>query len=670
MRIERCSQYCAPMLPTDLDQLCWVSDIALSPDGTTLAYVVTKVDAANNAYASSISTCGADGTEHREISPRSQNASAPAWDSSGTRIAYCLKASTADAETAPTFSIEVVAARDDAPIGPIASGLHPNSEPAKLLSFSPDGSEISYLRRSRDAHYDADKVKDRPPRRITRMYARLDGEGFVEDRPQHVWATPIDASSPTLDLTPGLDEATSFSWFPNGDAVAVALDDHGPVALSGDVFRVDRSGVRTRLTNGDGSYGEPSVCPNGKRVAIVGYTDASCFPQNAIVGLVAGDGSDNDAEPRWLTTSIDRNWQPMGADARPIWTDDASLVASYENRGSTVIAGITTAGDVTSLVAEQHMVTKRLVAGDTISYIASSTTRPGEAFVSIGGNSIQVTEASLAFTAQASPVDADRYTAGPAEVDCWYFEPATVAPSGGYPLLLNIHGGPFAQFGNFFFDEAQMQVAAGFAVLYCNPRGSSGRDAGFGRAISGMLHPQPGSGWGSVDYDDIMAALDTTLERHGAQIDPDRLGVLGGSYGGYMTSWIVTHTNRFRAACSERACNNLVSLELGSDIGGAFQSWFGGNVLDNSAEWMAMSPISYAADIETPLLILHSDDDLRCPAEQADQLFNRCVQLGKEVEYYRFPGEGHELSRSGAPTHRKQRADIILEFFGRRLSTT
>jgi dipeptidyl aminopeptidase/acylaminoacyl peptidase len=166
-----------------------------------------------------------------------------------------------------------------------------------------------------------------------------------------------------------------------------------------------------------------------------------------------------------------------------------------------------------------------------------------------------------------------------------------------------------------------------------------------------------------------MAVVDAALERFPA-IDPDRLGVLGGSYGGYMTSWILGHTDRFAAGCSERAVNNLLTLETASDAAGLFRFVFGVSHLEAHDEYRSHSPITYVDDIHTPVLILHSENDLRCPIEQADQLFVALRLLGREQEYHRFPAESHELSRSGSPRHRVQRAELILDFFGRKLRGT
>jgi dipeptidyl aminopeptidase/acylaminoacyl peptidase len=260
-------------------------------------------------------------------------------------------------------------------------------------------------------------------------------------------------------------------------------------------------------------------------------------------------------------------------------------------------------------------------------------------------------------------------TDGSGEIDAWIMRPEGFESRRKYPLLLNVHGGPFTQYGETFFDEAQMQAAAGFAVLMCNPRGGSGRDTAWGQAIMGPKHPvAPGSGWGSVDVDDILAVLDDSLARF-RFLDADRVGMLGGSYGGFMATVLAgRHGDRFRAICSERAVNNMVSEEWSSDVGTIFRVEHGPSHLDDPDEYVRMSPIRLVRDIEVPLLILHSENDLRCPIVQAEELFVAMRLLGKDVTFYRFPGEGHELSRSGSPLHRKMRAEILLDFFGEKLA--
>jgi dipeptidyl aminopeptidase/acylaminoacyl peptidase len=259
-------------------------------------------------------------------------------------------------------------------------------------------------------------------------------------------------------------------------------------------------------------------------------------------------------------------------------------------------------------------------------------------------------------------------TDGTDEIDAWIMRPAGFESRRKYPVLLNVHGGPFTQYGETFFDEAQLQAAAGFVVLMSNPRGGSGRHTAWGQAIMGPDHPvAPGSGWATVDVDDVLAVLDGALARY-RFCDPDRVGMLGGSYGGYMATQLAgRHGDRFRAICSERAVNNLISEEWASDIATVFRAFHGRSHVEDPELYARMSPVQYARDIDVPLLIIHSENDLRCPIVQAEELFVALRLLGKDVTFYRFPGEGHELSRSGSPLHRRMRAEIILDFFSEKM---
>jgi len=232
-----------------------------------------------------------------------------------------------------------------------------------------------------------------------------------------------------------------------------------------------------------------------------------------------------------------------------------------------------------------------------------------------------------------------------------------VAPAGDgpHPVLLLVHGGPHAAYSPALFDEAQVYAGAGYAVVMGNPRGSAGYGQHHGRAVVGAI--------GSVDVDDVLALLDHALLR--PECDAARVGVLGGSYGGFMTSWLCSHApGRFTAAISERALNAWDSFVGSSDIGYYFARAYVS--ADRDSQWRA-SPLAYANAIDVPLLIIHSERDWRCPVEQAQRMFVTLKSRGAEVEMLLFPGEGHELSRSGRPRHRRQRFDAILAWWDRYL---
>jgi dipeptidyl aminopeptidase/acylaminoacyl peptidase len=223
---------------------------------------------------------------------------------------------------------------------------------------------------------------------------------------------------------------------------------------------------------------------------------------------------------------------------------------------------------------------------------------------------------------------------------------------GPHPVLLTVHGGPFSQYGWTLFDETQAYVTAGYAVVQCNPRGSSGYGQAHGRAIIG--------GWGGLDADDVVAFLDAALED--PRLDAGRVGIMGGSYGGYMTTLLLGRTDRFAAAISERAFNDPVSFVGSSDIGWFFPDAYLGT---DPGRVAAQSALAGADRITTPTLVIHSEEDWRCPVEQGARLFVALKRRGVPTEFLLFPGEGHELSRSGRPQHRLARLEHVLRWWAR-----
>ena len=316
------------------------------------------------------------------------------------------------------------------------------------------------------------------------------------------------------------------------------------------------------------------------------------------------------------------------------------------------------------LVGGDQMLTGYDVVGGTVVHSFSTPTKLSELYV----GERQVTDVGADFTGARELPAPERFTAispDGTEVEAWMMRPVGFEDGRKYPVLLNIHGGPFSQYGNKFFDEFQVEAGAGYAVVYPNPRGSSGYSEAWGRAIRGPVG-DIGPGWGTVDYDDVMAVMDEALKRYDF-LDPDRTAIMGGSYGGYMTSWVVGHTDRFTCAISERAVNDMITEDQAADFATFFKGEIGGFWYEAIDEYRQVSPITYAEKITTPLLILHSEDDLRCPVPNAEALFGILRRLKREVEMVRFPAEGHELSRSGSPRHRVQRFEVMLEWLDRHL---
>nr|WP_274388132.1 prolyl oligopeptidase family serine peptidase [Salsipaludibacter albus] len=245
------------------------------------------------------------------------------------------------------------------------------------------------------------------------------------------------------------------------------------------------------------------------------------------------------------------------------------------------------------------------------------------------------------------------------ELDAWAVLPDGDGP---WPVLLNIHGGPTAQYTNAFFDEFQVYASAGYLVVGTNPRGSSGRGRDWCRAVVGAWTDPD-----SVDMLDLRSVVDAALERFDAA-DPDRIGIMGGSYGGFSTARIIARDHRFSSAVVERGLLAWASFGGTSDIGPFFDRMFLQATLPHDWEALrAASPLALADDVTTPTLVVHSQEDWRCPVEQAEQYWVALLRAGVDTEFLRFPGEGHELTRSGSPRHRVERFEAILDWHARHL---
>jgi dipeptidyl aminopeptidase/acylaminoacyl peptidase len=387
------------------------------------------------------------------------------------------------------------------------------------------------------------------------------------------------------------------------------------------------------------------------------------------VGVLSAAGGQH----RWLSRQLDRTFNTTAGGSTLRWLDDETMLGAAEDRGETHLYKVTLDAAAPKAMTSGPIVVNSFdAAGGTIAYAAGAVDAVSDIFVLGDSEPKRLTSFADNYRATAQPNTWERFavpcTDGSDEIDAWIMRPAGFDPSKTYPVLLDVHGGPHTQYGESFFDESQVQSAAGFVVLMSNPRGGSGREQSWGQSILGPRHQvAPGTGWGSVDVEDVMAVLDTALERY-PFCDADRVGMIGGSYGGFMATWLAgCHGDRFKAICSERAVNNMITEEFTSDIATVFRVEIGPSPIDEPEEYRRISPIRFVRDINVPMLILHSEQDYRCPISQAEELFVAMRLLGKDVTFYRFPGEGHELSRSGSPVHRRQRAEIVLDFFSEHL---
>lgn len=650
------------MVPQDITRIVWVSDPQISPDGARVAFVATTLSEERDEYLSNVWVADAvGGGAPRRFTAGSKRDRDPRWSPDGTRLAFV-----SEREGKKKGQLYVMPVDGGEPTR-LSDERHGVADPV----WSPDGSRLAFVARVGGYHAperEEDRQKSRPARVITTLDYRWNGEGFTYDRRRHVFVVAA-AGGPARQLTDGEWDDADPAWSPDGRIIAFSSARHPDRDLddSGDLWLVDADGGEVlRVTDTLGPAVLPAFSPDGRAIAYLGRRSKNEFGRNVRVFTVATDGG----TPRCLTLGLDRSCAPLGR--RPIWSPDGrSIVFAAEDQGA---LGVYRVGTVDGAPPVRVIDGERVVTGFSLSadggriaFAATDPVTPAEVFVASGdgGGERPLTDMNRAWRDEVALGRPERFRFERAgfSIDVWVMKPHGFRADAAWPALLNIHGGPHAQYGHGFFDELQVYAGAGYGVIYANPRGSQGYGEAFTRAVIGD--------WGGGDFTDVMAGLDEALARH-AWIDAARLGVMGGSYGGFLTSWIIGHDHRFKAACSERAVNDQYGMFGSSDIGHLFNVIELGGVTpwENMAEYLARSPVTYAKDVTTPLLILHSEDDLRCPIEQAEQLFVALKRLGKDVTFVRFPDENHELSRSGKPRHRLERFRFILDWFSRHLAGT
>jgi dipeptidyl aminopeptidase/acylaminoacyl peptidase len=646
------------MRPEDVYELTSVGDPRISPDGTRVAYTVGWIDQEKNEYRSAIWVAPLDDPSNGvQFTSGEKRDGTPRWSPDGKSLAFV---SNRGADKTPSQLYVLPAA------GGEPRKLTDGKEGVESYSWSPDSSRIVFARRVRDAAYDEEDDSKREARRFKRLLYKLDSVGWLGDRRKHIFVVDVDGGAEAKQITDGDCEDDGPVFTPDGKKVVFAglRGDNWDIEMVTRLYEVsaDGGGEPKQVTGDGASYGSLAFSPDGSKLAFHYELEDGTYPHHTQIGVMDADYSNE----KVLTTSLDRQCGPYPLVREPAW-DGERLYFTAEDRGNVHIYSVSSDGS-----GEPQLVSggERLIGlfdarAGKLAYTASTHTQPAELFV----GETKVTDVTKGFTDGRTLAEPELFVVknGDAEIDAWIVKPAGYEDGKTYPTLLNIHGGPFAQYGTGFFDETQVYSGAGYAVVWANPRGGSGRSEEWGRAIRGPFDGS-GPGWGTVDYEDLMAVMDAALEKFDF-VDPERLGVLGGSYGGFMTSWIVGHTNRFKAALSERAVNNMVSAFGSSDIFWVFERQFGAQMWENVQGWLDMSPTTYAQQIETPLLVMHSENDLRCNIEQGEHLFVLLRLMGKETEMVRWPAESHELSRGGSPKHRVLRFEAILEWFDRYLKS-
>ena len=674
----------------DLFRFQWAADPQLAPDGSRAAFVRVGVDRERDDYETSIWLVATGGGEPRRLTLGPRDAG-PRWSPDGSRLLF-VRRPEAEGKVRPgQIYVLNLAGGEPRPLTDLPEGAHSGA-------WSPDGKAIAFLSGTTpdDLAKLAAKAKGiAPPREsdvrvVTRVEFRGDNAGYRDPKhPAQVWAVAVppadsdDRPPAPRRLTAGPFEAADPVWAPDGRRVVfiAARDAETPA-------RVDRNAIAAVAVEGGavetvatipGSVSAPSVRPDGRMIAFRGtladpprsYTPADLF----VVDLAAGPK----AAPRNLTADFDydiggglsgdQHPPRAGGPTRPVWARGGTLVERVARRGQANLEAFDVAtGQSRPVTAGDRDVPGFGASADGSKLVLlaqDATTLPDLYLVENAGPApaaprrLTDLNAKLWATLDLPAPEAIRYKSFDGrEVAAWVQKPPGFDASKKYPLILNVHGGPHAAYGSTFSHEFHWMAARGYVVLYPNPRGSSTYGAEFGNVIQ---HRYPGD-----DYLDLMAGVDEVIRR--GFVDPKKLGITGGSGGGVLTNWAIAHTDRFAAAVSQRSIADWSAWWYSADFALFQPTWFRTAPFRDPADFAARSPITLVEKVATPLMLIEGEADLRTPpAAGGEAMFRALKFLKKPAVMVRFPGESHELSRSGKPWHRVERLQHIVAWFDRYL---
>nr|WP_029069260.1 S9 family peptidase [Jonesia quinghaiensis] len=705
------------MQPQHLDLLVSVSTPTVSPDGSTIVTATSRPSFTTDSYVGQLWQIPVDGSSPPRRFTRGVRDAAPQYSPDGTLIAFLRP----DDRGRPQLAL--LDARGGEPL--IITNRHLG---VSSFTWTPDSSRIVFTsataRPGRYGTVEGVSAGAEDPRVVTTNQTISNGVGWSYDRLSALYVVTV----PPVDSEPFLTPVGRVAAQQAQDSALDTDESRANDGVAGDRLEYPTCHV---LSDPAYSASQPVVSPDGRHVyftsaqhdrrdddlitgiyrvelhagvevkdkkewdvtppqaqcvlggaeAKVSFSSAAFGAQGDTlfalghdlgptgrdfvarnVGVYAVPTASLPALTAELLTDLEHvDYAPTGA----LVPHGSGVLAIARVRGAGELHLIEPAEDnhstatVTPVVTGQRVVTGVAAADKTVAMAYTDPVTPGEIAVVVDGGEFTVlTDFAAALRDKTQVVEQVEITASAPDgypVHGWLYKPSTPGP---HPVLLNIHGGPFADYQWAYFDEAQVYAQAGYAVVQANPRGSAGYGQAHGRVIKGAM--------GTVDKDDVLALLDAVTASD-PDLDGDRVGVLGGSYGGYLTAWIIAHDHRFSGAIVERGFLDPLTFAGPSDIGWFFAQEYTGVEVD---QVLAQSPMAVVDQVRTPTCVMHSELDLRCPLEQAQRYALALRHGGVESQFVVFPGENHELSRSGTPWHRRQRFDAILGWWDKYLPVT
>ena len=634
-----------PVEPEDLAAYAFLSEPSLSPDGRTAALSVHHALLDQDEYEGNLWLVPVAGGEPRQLTTGGRD-SAPRFSPDGRRIAFTSKRGLAKEDKGNGLYVIPVD-------GGEARLLLRRKEGIENAVWSPDGTRILFL-----STVGTDEEDVRTIRRVNFWFNE---RGFIYNLRKHAFAVDV-ATGEAKPLTQGEFDVAKAAWSHDGRRIAyvAATDDARPYLQ--DLFVLDAAaGTAKRLTAHAMEITSVAWSPDDRRLLFTGDELPHGFASHEHLWWIDASGGTPerlDALDRNLNNGLNCDVRMGGMNAEPKWVGDRVVFAVADGGAVHLYAMRVSDRKAELLVGGDRCVEAFQVHGDAVVFTAMERSRLPELYAFDG-----TVRALTAFNAKV-PDDLDLLTperlsfraSDGGTIEGWIVRPRS---EGTAPLILYIHGGPKSAFGHAFLHEFQVFAARGYAVLAVNPRGSDGYTETFADI---RKH------YGERDYQDLMEALDHAIA-HYPFVDGGRLAVAGGSYGGFMTNWVIGHTTRFRAAVTDRSIANWWTFWATSDIGPYFtRDQIGMDPWDDEETILAKSPIRYIPKVTTPLLIVHSFDDLRCWHVEALQMYAALKHYGREVEMVLLPRENHDLSRGGKPKHRIARLKAYLRWFDAHLA--
>ncbi len=662
-----------PITPEDLYRFEQITDLHLSPDGKQIIYTVQRVNREDEKRYTNLWMVNSEGRcKPRPFTSGKQNDTHPRWSPDGKQIAFLSNRHDEKDTQIYLIPTDGGEARKLTDLKGRIRTFHWSPDGRKLLvEFIPYSAEE--LRRLTDEQA---KKRGVVYRHITRPFYKLDGMGFLPDERTHLWIVDV-SSGKAKALTTGDYDEWNAAWAPDGAWIVFVsnrtedpdLHPHEESlylipAEGGDIKEIEGLPVSSKHL--------PTFSPDGQWIAFIAQAHPSQWWENPRLWVVPVDGS---APARDLTGESDME---VGADVindmkgamqttRPVWSlDGRYLYAHISHHGKSMLYRITVAdGTMEPIIAEKGVVGTFSFDREQqrMAYFFATMRDPGKLYLRDmrTGRSRRRSRTNQALLNRLDLGEIEEVWfkgADGNDLQGWILKPPNFDPTQRYPSILEIHGGPLTQYGEFFMHEFYYLAAQGYVVYFTNPRGGRGYGEAHAKAIWGD--------WGNADYRDLMAWADYVEKL--PYIDPQRMGVTGGSYGGYMTLWIIGHTDRFHAAVAQRVVSNFISMWGSSDMNWVFQEAWG-----NKPPWEAFetywehSPIAHLGKATTPTRLIHSENDLRCPIEQGEQAFITLRVRGIPTDMLRFPDEPHGLSRIGRTDRRIARLRAITEWMDRYL---